>query len=116
MENAVRQRIKEILKNKNQTVNSFSGGDSALQLRLSRQLNKNVSISLDTILIILDRFPDLSAEWLLRGKGEMFDEDNMKSAFGDFMTDLQEIHVKYSMLQNMYDEKCAELAELRKKQ
>lgn len=71
MENIVRQRIKDILKFKNISMTSFSRGDSALQLRLSRQLNRNSSISLDTISIILDRFPDVSAEWLLRGKGEM---------------------------------------------
>ncbi len=71
MENIVRQRIKDILKFKNISMTSFSRGDSALQLRLSRQLNRNSSISLDTILIVLDRFPDISAEWLLRGKGDM---------------------------------------------
>lgn len=71
MEDAIRQRINEILSFYEITINRFSNGDSALQNRLSRQLSRGSAITSDTICLILSRFSDVSSEWLLRGKGEM---------------------------------------------
>lgn len=71
MEEAVRQRIIEIFNKKNTNPTKFSKGDSALQNRLSRQLRGAV-ITFDTIQRILENFSDISAEWLIRGVGEMF--------------------------------------------
>lgn len=104
MEDSVRQRIKEVLKYKNISMTAFANGDASLQLRLSRQLNKGVSISLDTILVILDRYPEVSAEWLLRGRGDMLEERNMENAVGGLMADLAELHTKYMVLQEMYQD------------
>lgn len=42
-----------------------------MQVRLSRQINNGATITFETVSNILDAFPDVSAEWLLRGKGEM---------------------------------------------
>lgn len=42
-----------------------------MQVRLSRQINNGATITFETVSNILDTFPDVSAEWLLRGKGEM---------------------------------------------
>ena len=71
MEDSIRQRINEILLYYDITINKFSDGNSALQNRLSRQLSRGSSITCDTICLILSRFPNVPAEWLLRGKGEM---------------------------------------------
>lgn len=72
MEDAIRQRINEILSFYEITINRFSNGDSALQNRLSRQLSRGSAITSDTICLILSRFSDVSSDWLLRGEGEMF--------------------------------------------
>lgn len=66
MEN-LRERIKRVLKDHNTTANGISDGDSAVQNRLSRQL-REASVTADTIQLILRKFPDVSAEWLLRGE------------------------------------------------
>lgn len=71
MEDIIRQRIIAIFQEKRTNPTRFSGEDKAMQKRLSRQLNGGSSITAETILGILDAFPDVSAEWLLRGKGEM---------------------------------------------
>ena len=71
MEDAVRQRIIEVFNRKNTNPTKFSKGDSALQNRLSRQLRGAV-ITFDTIQRILEDFSDISAEWLIRGTGQMF--------------------------------------------
>lgn len=68
---AVRNRINDVLKEKGLTENSVAAGVSAVQSRLNSQLSHGGKITLDTILRILDACPDISADWLLRGTGEM---------------------------------------------
>ena len=76
MKDAIRQRIKDVLSAKDSNPTKFSSGDTAMQKRLSRQLNSGATITFETISSILDSFPDVSAEWLLRGKGNMYNTEN----------------------------------------
>lgn len=69
---AVRNRINDVLREKGLTENSVAAGVSAVQSRLNSQLSHGGKITLDTILRILGACPDVSAEWLLRGTGEMY--------------------------------------------
>ena len=69
---AVRNRINDVLREKGLTENSVAAGVSAVQIRLNSQLSHGGKITLDTILRILDACPDVSADWLLRGTGEMY--------------------------------------------
>lgn len=68
----VRQRINTVLKEKKITENSVASGDSAVQSRLNSQLSHGKRITLDTVLRVLDACPDISADWLLRGSGDMY--------------------------------------------
>ena len=70
-EDSVRERIKTIRNNYKWTENSIAG-DQATQKRLNRQLSHGGTLTLDTILLILDACPDVSADWLLLGRGKMF--------------------------------------------
>ena len=69
---AVRNRINDVLREKGLTENSVAAGVSAVQSRLNSQLSHGGKITLDTILRILDACTDVSADWLLRGTGEMY--------------------------------------------
>lgn len=69
-EDDVRMRIAAIKKEKKWTENSLAK-DPATQKRLNRQLSHDATITLDTILLILAAYPDISADWLLRGTGTM---------------------------------------------
>lgn len=69
---AVRNRINDVLMEKGLTENSVAAGVSAVQSRLNSQLSHGGKITLDTILRILDACPDVSADWLLHGTGEMY--------------------------------------------
>lgn len=69
---AVRNRINDVLREKGLTENSVAAGVSAVQSRLNSQLSHGGKITLDTILRILDACPDVSADWLLCGTGEMY--------------------------------------------
>ena len=61
-----------MLESKNITPNALADKLGMYQQTISKQLKDNGSgVSLTTIVGILELFPDLSAEWLLRGEGEM---------------------------------------------
>jgi phage repressor protein C with HTH and peptisase S24 domain len=63
------QRIKELIEEKYgaRGSSSFAKAIGVEQVTLSRHLNGSRNLSLDVIDAILRTFPDVSAEWLLRG-------------------------------------------------
>lgn len=71
-EKSVRDRIAHLQKEKGFTENGLADGDTPTQKRLNRQLSHGSAITLDTLLRILEKYPDVSADWLLRGCGEMY--------------------------------------------
>lgn len=66
----VAERIKKIINDKKVTIKSIARTDTE-RVNITRQLNGQVKVSFETINRILEVFPDISAEWLLRGHGEM---------------------------------------------
>ncbi len=71
IENALTERFKELMSVKSASVLDFSRLIGVAQTTLNSQLSSTKGISSNVILLTLDTFPDVSAEWLLRGKGEM---------------------------------------------
>ena len=71
-EEAVRARINKLQTEKGFTENGLAGGNIPTLKRLNRQLSHGAAITLDTLLRILQAYPEISADWLLRGSGEMY--------------------------------------------
>ena len=71
-QNAVKQRLRLILKEKHMPLASIGAESDSLKVTLSRQVNGDTAVSFSVIALFLDKFPDVSAEWLLRGEGDMF--------------------------------------------
>lgn len=72
MENAVNQRIREILKIKKMTNRSLAKVLGMPETTLNSKLNGQNRIDMDTFCVICDALPDISIEWLLTGRGDMF--------------------------------------------
>lgn len=72
----IRKRLKFILQTRHTSLNRLASGNSALQRKLQRQINEDAAITADTLLHVIDTFPDLSANWLLTGTGEPFANSN----------------------------------------
>lgn len=89
----IRKQLKDILLHYNATLNSIAV-DNAMQTRLSRQVNGGAAITYDTILHFLEIFPDVSAEWLLRGKGEMLISDNLPNFHGEESDSELDVHAE----------------------
>lgn len=64
-------RIKEVIVMSGKTDASFAKKIGLQQMTLWRQLNGERKLSLETVKAILDSYPEVSAEWLLRGSGSM---------------------------------------------
>lgn len=71
IENALTERFKELISAKSASVLDFIRLIGVAQTTLNSQLSSTKGVSSNVILLTLDTFPDVSAEWLLRGKGEM---------------------------------------------
>lgn len=73
MEEKTKNRVRLLLKEKNLSFNAISE-TSAIQAQFSRAFGKGKSgrLSYELIEIVLRKFPDVSADWLLMGEGDMY--------------------------------------------
>lgn len=66
----ISDRIKYVLSEKQISVAELAGSETQ-RIKFSRQLNGHNGLTLPVVVKVLDRFPEISAEWLIRGEGEM---------------------------------------------
>ena len=86
MECSVYQRIREFIEDNKISISKLSGMIGVPQTTLNRQLSGVGEIPYYTIEQLVAMFPNLSAEWLLRGKGEMYlqsNSDNLNQSASD---------------------------------
>ena len=102
----VRERILLVFSTFATNINKLSDGDTALRNRLTRQINNDSSITIDSISVILNAFPEVSAEWLIRGKGEMLLSENLPKFHGEETDTELDVHAELAR-------KTAELEELK---
>ena len=74
MESLVAQRIKSVLEFKQISIAAFSKMIGMQQLTCNRQIRGDQAVSLGLIEGFLKEFDEISAEWLLRGKGNQINE------------------------------------------
>lgn len=70
-ENVIMSRIEEFYKSIGLTENKFSSEIGVPQKTLNNYANGR-TLPLGVVYLILEKFPALSAEWLMRGTGSMY--------------------------------------------
>ena len=85
MKNSIIQRIAEIITSKGFSENSFAKQIGSNQRTINQQLRGDRKLSLDTVCNVISSFGDISAEWLLRGEGNMNKSEEKSS----------DIHIMY---------------------
>lgn len=70
----VLMRVEMIIRDKGMTANTFSRAIGVAQTSFSNYLTGKSRLPLELIQKILGAYPDISAEWLLRGKGQMYSD------------------------------------------
>ena len=72
MEVTIYQRVKLILEDKSISVNALSKQINVAQATLNPQLRGDRTLAANIVEKILTAFPDVSAEWVMRGVGTMY--------------------------------------------
>lgn len=67
----VKSRLRTALEAYNENPTSLAKKFGVNQKTLNNQINSDTAVSLSTILLISEALPEISLEWLLRGRGEM---------------------------------------------
>jgi len=75
MEVTIYQRIMLILDNKQVSVNALSKLVEMSQTTLNTQLKGERALSANVVAKVLSVFPDVSAEWVIRGVGTMYHKE-----------------------------------------
>lgn len=121
-ETAVKQRAEQVFKEKDLSINLFAKGCGVSQQTLSDQFRGRCKLSFVTISAILEYFPDLSAEWLLRGEGEMWktttplpsaDDEQMIS--GDKDAEIEKLREENERLSEFYSLQKEHAADLKER-
>ena len=118
MKATIYQRVKLVLEDKSISVNALSKQINVAQATLNPQLRGDRTLSANIVEKILTAFPDVSAEWLMRGLGTMYsNQDADDSAYMVAETPhrvepkIEEYHqgdsvwkAKYEELEKRYDQ------------
>lgn len=71
------ERIKVLVKHTGLRYSSFALKCGLRQNTFSTQLSQTRPLNLETVMGIIINFPEVSAEWLLRGEGDMLKSTNI---------------------------------------
>ena len=90
MESLIIQRISSILDHNKVTKQNLANEINMNQTTLGRQLKGEQALPAKLIEGFLHVFPDISAEWLLRGEGEMYKSNSGSVQFEAAITPSQD--------------------------
>lgn len=106
MENLITQRVREFLSCNSISVNSLAKQINVAQATLNPQLRGDRTLAANIVVKILEAFPNISAEWLLRGEGEMYKSNSGSPQFEAAITPSQDESIwkaKYEAIKECYD-------------
>lgn len=109
MESPILQRVIHTIKELKLTDNQFSKKLGIAQTTMSGYLSGNRKLSLQVIESMLNAFGDISAEWLLRGEGEMYKSENKNNNIDESQFVSMK---KYETIVNLFDQTASELKNL----
>lgn len=111
MKELILQRVHGVYEHKSNSETQFAKMIGANQKTIKQQFKGERALSLDTIIGILNSFEDISAEWLLRGEGEMYKtvSENKSNNFDES----QYVSMKkYETIVNLFGQTASELKEM----
>ena len=104
MENTVVERINTVLVTYKKTPNSLANMLVMTPSTVNRQLKGDQALSSKVVEGVLATFPEVSAEWLMRGRGEMLIADNANN-----LANMQEKDVQPGKEESLWQAKYEEL-------
>ena len=110
MESIVAQRIRSVLEQKQISIAAFAKRIGMQQVTCNRQIRGDQAVSLGLIEGFLREFKEISAEWLLRGTGNMYLDEPKKKVvdvapiLGQPAKEDSLWQAKYEELEKRYDQ------------
>ena len=95
------QRIKQIKDLGGMNETTFAKKIGVTQNTLWSQLNGARKLSLETVMAILDTYPEIDCNWLLRGTGDMMLSNNTNDKKINSLTDV--IAMQQETIQNLIE-------------
>lgn len=95
MEKSINQRVREFIDSLGVSDNQFAKSIGITQSVIASMFSRNTEPSSKVIVSILNAYANLSAEWLMTGKGEMLQKDSSSSYVDDATTAIKEKIIQY---------------------
>ncbi|MBR7155006.1 MAG: hypothetical protein IKD12_06880 [Paludibacteraceae bacterium] len=120
-EKLLKERIRHMLTYKRMSISKIAEGDETLRVKLGRQINgEDTSVQFSVLYMLLYMFPDIDANWLILGEGQMtkttdhpriynHNEANGSSAGGSIYVGTSTIPYPVQALLDEKDKRIAEL-------
>ena len=107
MEEIIIQRVKEFMKSIHAGIKPFSASIGIPESTLKQQLNgkegKGRGVQMAVITAVLSTYPNLSAEWLMRGKEPMLLEKSQENSENLYQTNTELLsHIRW--LEDLVDD------------
>lgn len=89
--NNISERIKLVLSTKKLSIRSFARSINCADTTIGAILRDKAEPSYSTIYSIIDKYPDISTEWLLTGEGDMLVSEDRNSSEEFYANHIKEI-------------------------
>ena len=97
----IQERLKAVIAYSGLKDSAFAKRIGMQQITLWRQLNDQRKVSLETILAVADEFPEIDANWLLRGSGSMLANNDAQEKRIDNLIDV--ISMQQDTIKNLQE-------------
>jgi hypothetical protein len=106
----LKARINTLMRERRISRNKLAGEGVLSQKAINNQLSDNINdrdkapVSMELVMLLLDKFPDVSAEWLLKGVGQssmqnvVVGEQNMSNAQNSAINDTESVRALVAQL------------------
>ena len=97
----IEERLKAVIAYSGLNDSAFARKIGVQQMTLWRQINGARKISLETIMAVADAFPEIDANWLLRGNGSMLADNDAQEKRIDNLIDV--ISMQQETIKNLQE-------------
>ena len=120
-EKLLKERIRHMLSYKRMSISKIAEGNETLRVKLGRQINgEDTSVQFSVLHMLLYMFPDVDANWLILGEGQMtkssdrpqifnHNEVNGSTAGGSINVGNSNIPIPVQMLLDEKDKRISDL-------
>ncbi len=97
----IQERVKAIIAYSGLNDSAFAKKVGIQQMTLWRQINGERKVSLETVMAIAEVFPEIDANWLLRGSGSMLADNSAQEKRLDNLIDV--ISMQQETIKNLQE-------------